>query len=221
MPYRRKKTRRRRRKRSGPANAVTVPRNRFINPDVYRCKLGYMSNEILPSSAAFQKVLEINANSLYDPDASVGGYQCPGFDTLAQLYYKYRVKACKVVATFVPTGTGLGSRQFLCLRATHDSTTNPADITDCFGQSYTNIRLGTNESGTTVMKLYVNLSKFLGKDMSNAADDAALVTASPTQSVFIEGFAQSVDGVTNATGKWYYKVVYYCEFFKRKTPLDA
>ncbi len=37
----------------------------------------------------------INANSLYDPDAAIGGHQPTGFDQLMGLYKYYRVMSAQ------------------------------------------------------------------------------------------------------------------------------
>ncbi len=203
---------------------VAIPPNRFGIPDVYRCKLAEQFSVTLTADGTYNNAFIMQINSLFDSDKTNAGTQAqpPYFDQLKLLYFKYRVKACKITVNYKPTAATVGGSQYLTMFATHDSSTLPTTASQAYGNAY-NRTWYTNALGAPnqVVSLYVNMNKFLGKDMSNEADDAALIAADPTQSIFCVVQNQTINGSTAAAGILFIKMVFYCEFFKRQAGYDA
>jgi hypothetical protein len=85
--------------RGGGYTAYDRPSITFIDPHRY-CTLKYsqLSSHTMLTVAGSQSTFRLN--SIFDPDAAVGGHQPYGYDQLAALYNRYRVLKTRWKVTF-------------------------------------------------------------------------------------------------------------------------
>lgn len=70
-----------------------------------------------PGLAGFPATHYFSANSLFDPDAGIGGHQPRGFDQIMELYDRYRVDECLIEVYANGSNTSGGSNNLITLSA--------------------------------------------------------------------------------------------------------
>lgn len=110
VPYRSYKKKRTWRKKSKSTykrkrSSLTLSNNISLGAK-RKVNLCYVTHFTLNSGGASHDAKVFKVNSIYDPDALLGGHQPFGHDTYETLYKKYLVKGCKLSATFFRKATG-------------------------------------------------------------------------------------------------------------------
>lgn len=122
------------RARTATASVNTIPRSIKAFPKAMRVKLKYNSvfdGSIVAGSTPTQYVWR--ANSVFDPDAAIGGSQPRGFSQWSNFYEKYTVvkSSCRVRLLDKDTGTGTtGTVTGLFGVALRDSTASIPTVRD-------------------------------------------------------------------------------------------
>lgn len=94
--YKGKKRRRKRRRRYRK-----LPLGGF--PENYVCRVRYVEEIILNAAAGFWAFNDFRCNSIYDPNATIGGGTPNGFLQLMEYYDQYCVLGSKIKAQFYPS----------------------------------------------------------------------------------------------------------------------
>jgi len=155
-------------------------------------------------------------NSPFDPDFTGAGHQPRGWDTLAGLYDKYRVKKCRAIvhvrqraahgvqAVLVPTNQSVSL----------DAAAFPAEIQ----RSTASIITGSSQP-EAMLDITYQCHDVLGQSVAqyNASEDtSALTTTNPTEGVFLHTVFVQVDGVTALDIEYAVQLFYDVEFFDRR-----
>lgn len=133
-------------------------------------------------------------NNLFDPTAAIGADQPRGYDQLALLYQKYRVRSCKFnlqASNNASTVTSAGS--FVIGFQFTDSSTAPTTYRDAVEQGYCVWKLCPAGLDSMVnLSMNLDVAKFKGK---NIMDDelSALTSAGPADIVYCHMFIQALD----------------------------
>lgn len=152
-----------------------------------------------PGAAGAIYTQTFRVNDLFDPTSAIGADQPRGFDQLALLYQRYRVRNAKVNIQVcnqntVATGASIVGFQFT------DSSTAPTVFTDAIEQGYSVWKLiGPGLDGVANLTMSVDVAKFKGKSI---LDDelSALTTAAPADVLYCHMFIQAVDTGVDLTG---------------------
>lgn len=155
-------------------------------------------------------------NSAFDPDYSGTGHQPRDFDTWATIYAKYRVR--RVLAE-VEVRQRASHGISVCMVPSNSATSltaadNPHELPRA-------VWMGVTGSSQPIAKareafdpaaiLGMTKTEFLGDDST-----AALVTASPSQVVYLHVFAMQVDGTTACDFEISLRLRMEIEFYDRK-----
>jgi len=158
-----------------------------------------------------------NLNSLFDPEFTGTGHQPREFDTWASVYSKYRVLETMVEADVRQRAAhGIS----VCLVPSNSSTA--LVVTDYPQELPRAIRLGVTGSSQPTCKWAgkVDMRAILGMTREEFHGDdstGALVTASPSQLVYLHVFAAQLDGVTACDFEFTLRLRFRVEFYDRKT----
>jgi len=185
-------------------------------PERFVANLSYVSyNRVNPGVVTSADTV-FNLNSVFDPENTGVGHQPRGFDTLAALYGKYRVRK---------TRCRLHARQ----RASHgihvvtvpsNSATAlaiadyPSEMPRCTASFVS----GSNQPTVTTDVTY-DCADILGQTRAQYMadeDTSALVTANPAETLYLHIFAAQIDGVTVLDYEFILHLTFEVEFFDRK-----
>jgi hypothetical protein len=216
--YRKKKAHR---KRRIPRNPSVVTEGLQV-ADRTRCKLVYFGQKTFTAAGLVQSY-QFNGNSLFDPDAAVGGNQPGGFDQWCGFYNRYRVLACKIQCTIVQLGSAAGNSCQLVLVPSDDSVTTAAQGTvvnsmNQYAQTrFTNTNAGSG--GVVVLKSYMTTKRIMGI-RTEAVDSentlSALISGNPADVWAFVIQSYPLDGASTMNAILDVKLTYYAEMFSRK-----
>jgi hypothetical protein len=186
-------------------------------PDRVEQMLDYWSvNRVNPGVVTYQDTV-FNVNSLFDPEFTGTGHQPREFDTWASIYAKYRVLEC-LVEVDVRQRASHGIT--VCVVPSNSSTA--LTIGDYPQELPRAVRLGITGSSQPPVRASIKIDPRAILGMTPAefrGDDStgALVTASPSQLVYLHVFAAQLDGTTVCDFEFTLRMRFRCEFYDRKT----
>lgn len=113
------------------------------------------------SSTTFANIYQFNGNSIYDPDAQIGGQQPLGYDQWQAFYSRFYVAGCKVTARVInlsttdPVRITLVASNYTPDMATTDVSTLPYSVSKL---------IGTRDGyGVGKLSLYMTTQKITGR----------------------------------------------------------
>lgn len=182
-----------------------------VLPDRMFTKLTYTFPGI--SGASPLLVNSFRGNSLYDPDASVGGAQPMGFDQLMTLYQRYRVNASSVKLTAVNNTAACGVRAVLV--PSQDS--GLATYQRLAESQYSKRALMANGNGQSrsFLKHYASTRKIYGIKDSSEQEYSGTATTNPTNQWYWYTVFEAADGFTILDLQFDLTITYYVEFWNR------
>ncbi len=152
-----------------------------------RTWLKYCSYQTLTTTAVTGFGIQAwNLNSLFDPDAAVGGHQPRGFDQLAALYNRYRVYRVRWQID-VAHSTGLTTNSAALLATLPTNGTTPGDFNSVVENTFSTVK-PFNPATVCTIRGAIDLPKLNGKTpQAYMSDDTtgALVTSSPTEVILL------------------------------------
>lgn len=173
---------------------------------------GYMTN------GPFARALHFRLNSLYDPDAAVGGHQPGGFDELAALYKNYTVYGC--AWTLEVYSVSEEAEVFACVQPY--GAAEFADANSAMEASNTqSVALPIVEAcdAACVKKIsgYVDIALLAGLKKKDLLDDAgsiytALVTGDPAESPLLRVYCRNMDETNGVNVYYRITLKYYAKF---------
>jgi hypothetical protein len=154
-------------------------------------------------------------NSVYDPDVTGVGHQPREFDVWAGLYGKYRVHSATVELWIRQRAAhGLATWMIPSNSAAPLVTANyPAELPRTVSLGVTG---ASQPIGHKVVKF--DCAAILGQTSSQYManeDTAAVVTASPTEQLYVHIWAQQIDGITVLDCEYECVITYDVEFYDR------
>lgn len=171
------------------------------------------------------------ANSLFDPEVSIGGKQpryydslCGPFDGTAP-YRFYRVHASKIEATVWPTQSSVGSGNLTVALIPRRSTVAIASsVEEMWERPYTKYTTQTQTQSTGPRRVsnMVKMKYILGhKDLQDASGSAARYDANPNEEVHWDVLICGIDGSTLAGATIMVKITYFCQFYTLTDVADS
>lgn len=161
----------------------------------------YQTTAILnPTTAGGTAVVVFRANSLFDPEAGLGGHQPRGFDQLMTLYDHYTVISASIRADFHNSDTSQGQVVGI---ATRDDLTTSLNMNDYLEGSQ--CRYGIVSDATAGQNLKsisqtVNPAYFLGRSHPLSDPDMkGTILADPIEQVFFHVFVAPIDQSVDAS----------------------
>jgi len=159
-------------------------------------------------------------NSLFDPDLTGVGHQPYGYDSLAALYYRYKVNAVRVCLRFSdPSADGvMCAAQFQAPSVTQ--TVTNADVGAVMERSgvWTHNLNNTGEQAI-VLDQYFPMHVLAGvtpmQFTSNLEDYQALCTTSPVRTPNLRIAIAALDGSSTPTVRLEATLMFYSTFFER------
>lgn len=189
-----------------------------IVPDRLRTKLRYTQlNSITSTSGAIVQQL-FNGNSLFDPDRTGTGHQPQGFDQYMLLYQRYIVKGC-AIRVHVNCNTNAANYIFT-VRPAADATDTSANITVEMEKPYARWIMGSQQTPARKLKSYYSTGKIEGATGQKVMIDNTFSgdgSSSPTSEWVWFISACNADQSTTTNFNIYTELIYYCEFYDRKT----
>jgi len=159
-------------------------------------------------------------NSLFDPDLSGVGHQPYGYDSLAALYYRYKVRAVRVCLRFSdPSADGvLCAAQFQVPSMTQTVTGADASAVMERAGVWTHNLNNTGEQ-VAVLDQYFPMSTLTAvtpqQFENNLEDYQALCTTSPARTPYVRIAIAALDGSSTPTVRLEATIMYYTTFFER------
>ncbi len=205
-----------RKKRSGGRTNASVSIGRsLITSDRLFTKLRFHID--LGYSGSTNASYTFRGNSLFDPYVNGVGTQPTGFDEYSAFYARYRVYASKMTIIVVNNSSTVQTHSALLpsLSASVPTATDATEAT--YSKWWINPIIGTAQPKK--VSNYITTRKIhSGKKGVVALDDTygAATTADPTAVWFWHWTMESLDGVTNNTGRVFVVIDYFCEFYNRK-----
>jgi hypothetical protein len=159
-------------------------------------------------------------SSLFDPDLTGTGHQPYGFDTLAAIYYRYKVNAVRVCIRFSdPSADGvICAGQFQAPSVTQ--TVTGADVQTVMERSgvWTKNLNNTGEQ-VAVLDQYFPMHLLCGvtpmQFTANLEDYQALCTTNPARGPFLRLAVAALDGSSTPTVRCECTFMFYTSFFER------
>lgn len=189
-------------------------------PDVLATKLVYTGLYI--NNDAGDTYLIMRADSLYDPQYSLGGGQPSYFDQLALLYNHYVVDASRIEVDVMrtPLSESKNCQGSIGLIPTNDPayTSNPMEASE---KTYGKMAVVNTEVKNTHIQHYMTKSKIYGSKYDAYVAKAG-VAADPTYMPFywVISFSPAAVG-TAFMCTMIIKMTFYARFFNRKNPDDV
>lgn len=181
-------------------------------------KLPYEATGVYPAGAGL--TIQQYQSSCFDPDKTGTGHQPRYFDQWAALYGKYQVLGMKATIRFVNNGG-----QVMYAGYQWNNYTNvPSSITDFSEGRYSHLTLVSTQGSRNdvTLKTYMSFKKLFGqKSVIQQDDTQALVTASPTELMFLNIATLVVDGITNISPVVMTKITYYVRMFDPLVPTQS
>lgn len=208
-------TRRRRRKYT----LVRAPARRWDSantvsgvPKTRTCKLRYCDNLVIQNVAGALNSVAFRANSIFDPNAQLGGHQPMGRDIWAQLYQEYVVLGAKITLyagsdqSQIPVTTGV----------TLNTNTNPLYTeTTSYMESKTGqwVQLMDNRNAKRISTTYSPRKYWNIKDVNdNREEIGAPMTNNPAKQAFFVIWCQPNDRVSTNLTRYTVVIDYLVQF---------
>lgn len=195
-----------------------------VNPDPFPTRLimrlkfadeGILYSNALGTNTTGNEVV-YRLNSIFDPNYSVGGTTVVGYVNVANLYERYIVVGAKVEITFYDPTNDSGVPAVSLNQTTPIQNLTVKQLGEN-ALTYTSIVNNTG-SQKKVFNFYVKpwylqgLSKL--EWMANKSTKSALVTANPTDEIYIR--LAYANYLTSVNIKYAIRIIYYTELFDRK-----
>jgi len=198
----------------GSRQSSSQPNGSF--PDRAQVQLEYVKT-VRTSPGVVTSTDEVfHMNSLFDPDITLAGHQPRDFDTWSTVYGKYRVFKARYELS-------LRQRASHGISATIVPNTVVAALTAAgFPAELPRAKyLGVTGSNQPVLHASGEFlcSAILGQSPAQYAaneNTAALVTANPTESLYIHLFVQQLDATTVADFEYELRLTFFAEMFDRQ-----
>lgn len=235
-PYsRRRRVTKSRRKYGRKKQGSTIPQiyrpyNRMANaifPIKYCTKLKYSEAFTINPVVAGAGVYPFRANSCFDPNASAGGHQVSGFDTLMRIYQHYTVIGAKI--TFRVAVPVNNSQPFIMgIHLDDEGTlTEGGNVTALMEQPRTNRKIISNPQSATGRELQItqkfSAKKFFGVKSIVAIDEyEGNDTSNPQEEAYFMPFIAPMDATSDlATYQCFAEIEYVAVFTEPKDLLQS
>lgn len=189
-----------------------------IVPDRLRTKLRYTQlNSVTSTSGAIVQQL-FRGNSLFDPDVTGVGHQPQGFDQYMTLYQRYIVKGC-AIRVHINCNTS-GANYIFTVRPSADVNDTSANITVDMEKPFAKWAMGTQGTQARKIKSYYSTGKIEGATSSKVMINDTFSgdgSSSPLSQWYWFISCCNADQSTTTNFNIYSELVYYCEFYDRKT----
>lgn len=161
----------------------------------------------------------IRGNSIFDPEAAIGGGQPLAADQFSAFYNRYRVNGSSVKLHCVSNDSTVGSAPVVGLYP-QVTNTSPADLQEAMQQDGCKYRvLGVaGGSSNAIIKAYRSTPRMLGinKQTARSKDSlSALVSADPDDQWYWRIFFQAANETTDTSGIIWVTVTYYVTFYDK------
>jgi len=200
------------RKRYIKANKVRI--KSWGIPDRLFTKLRYVTTQTI--SVVSTQAYTFRGNSVFDPEAAVGGSQPAFFDNWAAMYSKYRVNACKIKVSFI-AGNAVPSVATLVPTTEAAPLVGGADANALPAYARTKVLGNINGTSIAYMKHFMSTKKILGlSGISQNEDVSSVVTTNPNDQWYWQILLSAMDGISSLTGTFLrFELTYYVEFYDR------
>lgn len=191
-------------------------------PPNYHCTLRYSDAKTLSTgSAVFGTEFQYRLNSLYDPDYTSAGHQPYGYDQMAALYNKYRVKAVRYTLTFTTPGAANDIKCGVVFRPNTTAGISSGNVW-IVDEDPAGITADLSSSGDrrAVITGRIEMSKIFGisKTKLMAEDNySAAVTSNPTNVVYMTFATICYDGTNAVSSSCNVALDFECTFYDRIT----
>jgi len=181
---------------------------------------GQLNTLTAGASGLFGTEQVFRLNSLFDPDLTGTGHQPYGFDTLASLYYRYKVRAVRVMVRFSdPSADGvLCAAQFQAPSVTSTVTGSDTNTVMERAGMWTQNLNNTGEQ-VAILDQFFPISTLVGATpvqfAANLEDYQSLCTTSPARTPYLRIAIAALDGASTPTVRLETKILFYTEFFER------
>jgi hypothetical protein len=196
----------------------------LVFPDRIMVKLPYFENFSLSNAANPNGQANWNLNSIYDPNAALGGHQAAGVNQWSQFYNRYRVLGVKMRLTYHTSPEG-GAPAVVWASVTNGTNVTGGSF-EQLEQSHQVIR-NINPAGqptTTIIKYY-NMPRITGRTLAQYMSDdryqAVLGSANPAEVITLVTGVRSIlpGAITAPTVYGQLHLTFFCELFDRKNVL--
>lgn len=206
-------------------NTVTV-RGALGIPDRMVTKLEYRVARTMSSPYGVIDKVDYNLNSIYDPEAALGGHQPFWTDQYAALYNKYRVFNCKYEIKLCAIASNGTPIRVVCLSSAAPVGTLPTDVATAWEMNRTASKLiPAGPDRITTLRGNISIPRLQGQTATAfKGDDGnfALITADPTNFATLRFLAASVNNtVETVQYTMDVKLLYSVEFFDRKSQFPS
>jgi hypothetical protein len=185
-------------------------------PDRITARLQYTTSvRVSPGVVTYQDTV-YRLNSPFDPEFSGAGHQPRGWDTLAGLYDRYRVKRCRAVLH--ARQRAAHGIQVVLIPSNQSASLINTDYPSEIQRATPSMVTGSSQPTVNLDVTYVN-HDILGQTAAqyNANEDtASLTTTNPTEAMFLHVFAFQLDGATVLDYEHVISLFYDVEFFDRR-----
>lgn len=159
-----------------------------------------MEGSINPATAGFSSAIVFKINSLYDPEAALGGHQPLGFDQWAAFYSKYVVLGAKTRCDFYSTSTTpTVANAIVGVRYENDNTivSNLTSIIENGRVRWKRLSdVRGSSSTTTIVSKWSAKKWFGGKNKLMNEVHGAAISADPSKLCYMHIFAGPVSETT-------------------------
>lgn len=186
-------------------------------PDTNKIKLSYLAN--VTHSADVFNVKIIRANSLHDPDYSLGGGQPTGFDQWASFYDRYKVTSSKCSVQVINQSADPVTGSVICsVFPVIDPASASSNANKTQTQAYqrTKILTPSNAQGFVQINNFISTKKIYGDKTINDIDYSAPITADPFKSWHWAITTQTSDFLSFHSVILRIKVTFWAELYERK-----
>ncbi len=194
--------------------ARSQPHSSF--PDRTVVSLDYWStNRVNPGVVTYADTV-FGLNNAFDPEFTGTGHQPRDFDQWAAIYAKYRV-----IKTLVEVDVRQRAAHGITVTLVPSNSSTALVLTDYPQELQRAVMLGITGSAQPVChwRGVIDAKAILGMTTEEFRGDdatAALVTAGPSQAIFLHVFAAQLDGVTVADFEFAIRMRMEIEFYDRK-----
>lgn len=206
MPKRKRSTKRhgrsrkRRRRTRGNRGRASAP---GMLGKKYAKKFRYCDQVQIDAGIGTPAVHTFRLNSLYDPDAAIGGHQPIGFDQLVGVFYNhYHVVGAKITVTFVSSSTSGTTGTAICGIEISNNVTPTTALNDIFEQGKTVYKTLTTQyaGGKVTITRKVSIKKMAGvTDLLDNQDYRGSVSLDPAEVVYAHVFVAGIDASADAS----------------------
>lgn len=169
-----------------------IPKSRLMSMKYYTGDIG----GITTTSIGYWV---LRATGINDPQYSVGGGQCMGYDQIGTLYKRYRVVGVNIKARFHNTTSGTVSRVGIALQNSYNIGNSPSSLEQACERSGSVCRTITTEQSATIQVSYKpwNIEGISKTAYMSDAIYASAFGTTPTSQSGIVFFFQNVDESTS------------------------